>query len=260
MPDAQTDPGSAPILSIDGARASIQLNRPRHHNRIEGSDIAALCSMFSQIERERRVRVLVLTAGGHTFCAGFNLEELKPQISPRPGPAFGDMVDQLEELRVPTICAVNGSVYGGGTDLALACDFRIGVAGMEMLMPAGRIGVHYYYGGLRRYVTRLGLAAAKRLFLCGEKIDADELLKIGFLDELVPSADLAARVDALASRLAANAPAALQGMKRALNKIAAAEADRAEVERAARASMGSAELAEGLAAHAQKRKPVFGED
>ena len=127
-------------------------------------------------------------------------------------------------------------------------------------MPAGRIGVHYYYGGLRRYVTRLGLAAAKRLFLCGEKIDADELLKIGFLDELVPSADLAARVDALASRLAANAPAALQGMKRALNKIAAAEADRAEVDRAARASMGSAELAEGLAAHAQKRKPVFGED
>jgi enoyl-CoA hydratase len=248
---------SPPILTIDGARAVIRLNRPRHHNRIETGDIAALCAHFARIEDDRRIRVLVLTATGRTFCAGFNLEELAPERYDETAPGFDRMVDQLEALRVPTIAAVAGSLYGGGTDLALACDFRIGVPGIELMMPASRIGVHYYAGGLRRYVTRLGLGAAKRLFLAAEKIDAEELLRIGFLDALVPAGELAARVDALAERLAAHAPAAVQGMKRALNAIAAGTADEAEITRAWRASMRSADVAEGLAAHAEKRKPRF---
>ena len=246
-----------PILTVDGARATIRLNRPRHHNRIETGDIATLCEQFAQIEKDRRIRVLVLAATGRTFCAGFNLEELAPERYDETALGFDRMVDQLEVLRVPTIAAVGGSLYGGGTDLALACDFRIGVPGIELMMPAGRIGVHYYYGGLRRYVTRLGLGAAKRLFLTAEKIDADELLRIGFLDAVVPSDELAPRVDALAERLAAHAPTAVQGMKRALNNIAAGTADAAEIARAWRESMRSADVAEGLAALAEKRKPRF---
>ena len=253
-PHAEAGP---PILSIDGARATIRLNRPRHHNRIETGDIAALCEQFARIAEDRRIRVLVLASAGRTFCAGFNLEELAPERYDESAPGFDRMVDQLEALRVPTIAAVGGSLYGGGTDLALACDFRIGVPGIELMMPAARIGVHYYYGGLRRYVTRLGLSAAKRLFLTAEKIDAEELLRIGFLDAIVPADELAARVDALAERLATHAPAAVQGMKRALNDIAAGTADAAEITRAWRASMRSADVAEGLAAHAEKRKPAF---
>ena len=249
--------GGAPVLTIDGARATIRLNRPRHHNRIETGDIAALCEQFAQIDADRRLRVLVLAATGRTFCAGFNLEELAPERYDQSAPGFDRMVDQLEALRVPTIAAVGGSLYGGGTDLALACDFRIGVSGIELMMPASRIGVHYYYGGLRRYVTRLGLGAAKRLFLAAEKIDADELLRLGFLDALVPVDQLMPRVDALAQRLAAHAPAAVQGMKRALNTIAAGTADEAEIARAWRESLRSVDLAEGLAALAEKRQPKF---
>jgi enoyl-CoA hydratase len=255
-----TPPAEAPrppILTVDGARAVIRLNRPRHHNRIETGDIAALCGHFARIEEDRRIRVLVLTATGRTFCAGFNLEELAPERYDETAPGFDRMVDQLEAMRVPTVAAVGGSLYGGGTDLALACDFRIGVPGIELMMPASRIGVHYYAGGLRRYVTRLGLGPAKRLFLAAEKIDAEELLRIGFLDVQVPADELAARVDALAECLAAYAPAAVQGMKRALNAIAAGTADEAEITRAWRASMRSADVAEGLAAHAEKRKPRF---
>jgi enoyl-CoA hydratase len=251
------DAPSAPILTIDGARATIRLNRPRHHNRIETGDIAALCEHFARIKEDRRIRVLALAATGRTFCAGFNLEELAPERYDASAPGFDRMVDQLEALRVPTIAAVGGSLYGGGTDLALACDFRIGVPGIELMMPAARIGVRYYEGGLRRYVTRLGLGAAKRLFLAGEKIDADELLRTGFLDTLVPAGELAAKVDALAARLAAHAPAAVQGMKRALNDIAAGTADHAAIARAWRASLRSADVAEGLAALAEKRKPRF---
>src|SRR5260370_42637681 len=107
------------------------------------------------------------------------------------------MVDRLEDLRLPTICALNGSVYGGATDLALACDFRIGVEGMELGMPASRLGVHYYLSGMRRYVTRLGLGAAKRLFLTGVPLGAGAWLETGDLAEGGPAADLDNRGDAL---------------------------------------------------------------
>jgi enoyl-CoA hydratase/carnithine racemase len=251
------EPPSPPVLSIDGARATIRLNRPRHHNRIETGDIAALCEHLARIEKERSIRVLVLTATGRTFCAGFNLEELAPDRYDETALGFDRMVDQLEALRVPTVAAIGGSLYGGGTDLALACDFRIGVSGIELMMPASRIGVHYYPGGLRRYIARLGLGPAKRLFLTAEKTDAEELLRIGFLDALVPAGELVARVDVLAERLAAAAPIAVQGMKRALNNIAAGTADEAAITRAWRESMRSADVAEGLAAHAEKRVPKF---
>jgi enoyl-CoA hydratase/carnithine racemase len=256
MSRAHTEAGQ-PVLTIEGARATIRLNRPRHHNRIETGDIAAVCEQFAQINADRRIRVLVLTATGRTFCAGFNLEELAPERYDERAPGFDRMVDQLEALRVPTIAAIGGSLYGGGTDLALACDFRIGIPGIELMMPASRIGVHYYYGGLRRYVTRLGLGAAKRLFLAAEKIDTAELLRVGFLNALVPADELMAHVDALADRLVAHAPAAVQGMKRALNNIAAGTADAGEITCAWRESMRSADVAEGLAALAEKRPPKF---
>src|SRR5262249_14442770 len=123
---------SAPILAVDGARATIRLNRPRHHNRIETGDIAPLCKHFARIEKERGIRVLVLAAAGRTFCAGFNLEELAPDRYDETAPGFDRMVDQLGALRVPTVAAVGGSLYGGGTDLALACDFRIRVPRIEL--------------------------------------------------------------------------------------------------------------------------------
>src|SRR5262249_56319956 len=103
---------------------------------------------FPGQEGARRIRVLVLTAAGRTFCAGFNLGELAPERYDESAPGFDRLVDQLEALRVPTIAAVGGSLYGGGTDLALACDFRIGVPGIELMMPASRIGVQYYPGGV----------------------------------------------------------------------------------------------------------------
>src|SRR5206468_11152047 len=120
--------------------------------------------------------------------------------------SFERVVDRIEALRVPTIAALNGGVYGGSTDLALACDFRIGVDGMKLLMPAARLGIVYYPSGIERYVTRLGVAAAKPLFLTATLIDDQEMLRIGYLDEGVPDAELRARVGAQAAMIAANAP------------------------------------------------------
>ncbi|MDE2398917.1 MAG: enoyl-CoA hydratase/isomerase family protein, partial [Burkholderiales bacterium] len=171
-------------FGADGV-ATVRLNRPAHLNRLHREDLLALLDHFERLADERSARLLVLTGSGRAFCAGFHIGELEGADDPR---LFEKTVDALEALPLPTVARLNGSVYGGATDLALACDFRIGVAGMKLRMPAARLGLHYYPSGLRRYVSRLGLAAAKRLFLLAEAVDADELRHLGFLDRLVPPA------------------------------------------------------------------------
>ena len=158
---------------------------------------------------------------------------------------------------MPVICRLNGGVYGGSTDLALCCDFRIGVDSMEMFMPAARLGIHYYPSGMLRYASRLGLNNAKRLFLTAEKLQAPELLAIGYITQMVPAEGLDAAVDALATRIAAMAPLAVQGMKRSLNEIARGEFDAAGCAARAKASQQSDDVKEGLAAFREKRDPVF---
>ena len=160
-------------------------------------------------------------------------------------------------MRVPTIAALNGSVYGGATDLALACDFRIGVKGIRLLMPAARLGIVYYASGIRRYVTRLGVAAAKKLFMTARPIDAEEMLRIGYLDEIVAPEDLMTRVEEFSGTLAANAPLAVAGLKRAINEAASGALDRDILAAVRDLCSQSEDHAEGVRAWTEKRPPIF---
>src|SRR5690606_29068362 len=144
-----------------------------------------------------------------------------------------------------TIAAVRGGVYGGGTDLCLACDFRLGTPQADMFMPAARLGLHFYAGGMTRYVTRLGLDQAKRLFLTADRIDAQEMLRIGVLTELVSPEALPERLQALTDQLAGMAPLALLGIKRHLNLIARGQVDPPQIEQAVLRSERSSDIAEG---------------
>jgi enoyl-CoA hydratase/carnithine racemase len=246
-----------PDFSIAAGRATIRLNRPTHHNRLERADFAAMAEMIDRVDADEAVRVLVLTATGKTFCAGYDLKDLAGSQGEAPGNgAFVAMVDKVEACRVPVICALNGPVYGGGTDLALACDIRIGVLACRILMPAGRFGLHYYHSGMRRYVTRLGLGAAKRLFLLGETLDTEEMRRIGYLDEIVADeVALAARVDAMAGAVCAAASAGvICSMKRELNRIAAGDMDAAVADAAWGVSRRSAEVAAAVAGHLAGRR------
>src|SRR5215475_7725811 len=205
---------TVPTLEIADGRAIVQLNRPRPHNRLEPHDLATLQEIFDRIDADSSVRVLLLTGTGKSFSSGFHLGALADRLAGKydgieDRDSFERTVDRLEALRIPTVAALNGSVYGGATDLALACDFRIGVEGMRLLMPAAKLGIVYYASGIRRYVNRLGVAAAKRLFLTAAPIDAAEMLRIGYLDEVVSPDDLMPRAEALAATLAANAPLAV---------------------------------------------------
>ena len=268
MPGMSRPPLSGPPqLRIEGTRATLQLQRPAHHNRIEADDLPQLQSQLAAVEANPALRVLVLTGSGNaSFCSGYNLATLTElgtdtatatSTTSTAAPTLDGVIDQLEHLRLPTICALNGSVYGGGTDLALACDFRLGVEGSRLVMPATRIGLHYYANGMRRYVERLGVANAKRLFLLGESVPAHELLAMGYLTALVPPAQLQASVDALAERLAGNPPTVTQDMKRHLNALASGHFDAAAITRDHRKSLASTDLREGLQAMREKRPPKF---
>jgi len=204
----------------------------------------------------------VLTGTGKSFSSGFHIGAFADRLAGKDvgnedRDAFERMVDRLEVLRVPTIAALNGSVYGGATDLALACDFRIGVEGMRLLMPAARLGIVYYASGIRRYVTRLGVAAAKKLFLTAQPIDAAEMLRIGYLDDVVAADDLISRAEAFAATLAANAPLAVDGLKHAINKTAVGALDRDALGAVRALCAESRDHAEGVKAWTEKRAPVF---
>src|SRR3954467_3310169 len=235
-----TDDASTPVLDIEAGRATIRLNRPRHLNRLQQDDLEALLVLFDRIQADPAIRVMVLTGTGRAFSAGFDLGAIaeratggaQPQPQQQPGgTSFEAVVNRLEDLSLPTICRLNGGVYGGSTDLALACDFRIGIDTCEMFMPAARLGLHYYAGGIRRYVSRLGVDNAKKLFLTAQKIEATEMLRIGYLTAIAPAEALDEEVDRLATIPAGNAPVAMRGMKRAINQFARGELDAPAVER-----------------------------
>src|SRR3984893_7814689 len=252
---------STPLLEINGPRATIRLNRPKHLNRLQPDDLDALLKLFDRIESDSAIRVMVLTGTGRAFSSGYDLGSIAERAAnaqeQTAGSAFEIVVNRLEDLAVPTICRINGGVYGGSTDMALACDFRIGVDSCEMFMPAARLGLHYYKSGIGRYVSRLGLDNAKKLFLTAEKIGAAEMLRIGYLTAMVPAEALDEEVDRLVNLLAGNAPVAMAGMKRTINEFARGRLDEAAADRRARDSMRGAEIKEGIKAFAEKRPPKF---
>jgi len=261
MSDA-TEPASAPVLDISGARATIRLNRPKHLNRLQAEDLGDLLKLFDRIEADPAIRALVVTGTGRAFSAGYDLNSVAERATSAneeqgAGSAFEVVVNRLEDLAVPTICRLNGGVYGGSTDLALACDFRIGVDTAEMFMPAARLGLHYYNSGIVRYVSRLGADNARKLFLTAQKISAPEMLRIGYLTAMVPAETLDEEVDRLAAILAGNAPVAMAGMKRAINEIARGKLDEVAADLRHRESMRGAEIKEGIQAFAEKRPPKF---
>lgn len=244
-----------PTLQRANGRATLTLQRPDKRNRIEPGDLTALIEHCDVIDDDPDVHVVVIEAGGPSWCSGYHLGALAEGAVSRH--SFSDLCDRVESLAVPTIAAIHGNVHGGGTDLAIACDFRIGAAGMVLAMPAAKIGLQYYASGLRRFVERIGPDATKRLFLTAETIGALELLRLGYLTEVVDAGELANRVDALSEAMAALAPVATKRTKLAINQISAGNADLSVIQAAHIETVRSTEHQEAMRALREKRPPAF---
>jgi enoyl-CoA hydratase/carnithine racemase len=249
-----------PLLNITGAVATLTLRRPSSRNSLTDDDLKTLLAHFEEINRNMSVHVLVLRANTTgqkqaVFSAGYNVGGFDNDPM---APLFFEKIPQaLERVRPVTICALNGSVYGGATDLVLACDFTVAQLGCTWRMPAAALGLHYYPSGLRRYVSRLGLQASKRAFLLGQSMPYEELASLGIFEALVDAQAFEAEVQHLVDALSGMAPLALASTKQSLNEIAAGRYNEAAIEERARQSVYSHDFAEGRAAFAERRAPKF---
>ena len=251
---------SPPLLHCREGVATITLNRPAQRNRLENGDLQTLLQHVAQINEDLHIRAVVLTANTQgqpkpVFCAGYDIGGF---AEPGQGStAFEKVPEALAQLRPISICALNGSVYGGATDMVLACDLRLGLKDLEWRMPAAALGLHYYPSGLLRYVNQFGVAAAKRAFLTAKVFSGSELQNLGVLD-CIPDADsLQSVVNQLVMDVLSMAPLAVQATKRSINEIAAGDYNPAVLRERETESTRTEDFAEGLKAFAERRKPVF---
>ncbi len=249
---------SEPLLvARDGDVVTLTLNQPEKHNALDVPGMSRVADKVQELAKDSSLRVLVITgAGSKTFCAGADLSNVDDSY-PWADDPLSRLCNSVEDFPCATLCALNGSVYGGGTDLALACDIRIGQTGQRMFIPPARFGIHYQITGLRRALERVGLNAAKRLYLGGETFGADEMLRCGFIDHLVAPDVFQDRVDAYVAEMAGMAPLAVRGMKYVMNALARGDLDPARAREGVKACIFSEDFREGQRAIAEKRKPVY---
>lgn len=244
-----------PTLDVSNGRATICLQRPDKRNRIEPPDLTTIIEHCDVIDADQTVRVVVIEATGPSWCSGYHLGALADgEVSTH---TFADLCDRIETLAVPTIAALGGNIHGGGTDFAVSCDFRVGAENIVLGMPAAKIGLQYYASGLRRFVERIGADATKRLFLTAETIPAAELLRFGYLTELVAADDLSTRVDDLAQAVGQLAPMAVTLTKAAINEISGATPDLKTIQAGHVSSIRSNDHREAMKALKEKRPPIF---
>lgn len=243
-------------LSYRGNIAWIRLNNPEKHNALSAEDIAHFITLLETVERSESDRVLVITGSGDkTFCSGASLSNLaEGKVT---GDKFSPLTAKVAAMKIPTICAINGSVYGGGVELGLCCDIRIGVRNMRMFVPPARFGLCYPAAGIQRYVTRLGPTTAKRILVCSEEFNSKQLLKLGYLTHRVKAAELEAFAQEMAERISHLAPLAVQAMKRICDRSAEGTLAAGEAEALVSQCRESADYREGMAAIAEKRQAVF---
>jgi len=244
------------LYSCIGHVGRLVLNNPQRHNSLGHVELHAIREHLTQVATSTQVRVLIVTGTGEkTFCAGASLQELsQAKIG---DDDFQKMTAQLADLAIPTICAMNGDVFGGGVELAVSCDFRIGIEGSRMHVPAAAIGLCYPPAGINRFVECLGVNLTKRILVASEEFPAKTLLGVGFLDHLVLPQNLDAFATDFARHISGLAPLAVQSMKSILRQAAAKGIDPEVARELSTRCLASQDLQEGFAAKREKRSPRF---
>jgi enoyl-CoA hydratase len=251
------------LVARDAAVATVTINRPKVLNALNSDTIDELRRTMLELQRDDAVRVLVLTgAGEKAFVAGADINELALQTptSGREHALNGQHVfDLIENLGKPVIAAINGFALGGGCELAMACTLRIAADTAKLGQPEINLGLIPGYAGTQRLARLVGRGRAMELILTGTPISAEDAHRIGLVNRVVPAAELAASVRALAAQLATSAPIALRYIINTVNKGAEMPfAEACQYEAALFGLIASTEdMREGTRAFLEKRKPEF---
>ncbi len=245
-------------FTIEGRIARITLNRSEKLNALDPEMLAALEDAVSAAEQSREVRVIILEAAGEkAFCVGADIlawTALSPLDMWSQWVRRGHRVfDRFERAKQPVICAIQGFAYGGGLELALACDIRIVTDAARFAMPEVKLGTVPGWGGTDRLPKLVGSARAKQMIFTGEPIVAEVAERWGLANEVVSAASLGDRARALAEKIASNAPVAVQTAKQLITNPSSATLESL----AAAVNAFSEDAKEGLAAFREKRLPKF---
>ncbi|WP_334157092.1 2-(1,2-epoxy-1,2-dihydrophenyl)acetyl-CoA isomerase PaaG [Oryzomicrobium sp.] len=253
-------------FTVEAGIARLTLNRPDRLNSFTDRMHEEVREALSRVETDPAIRVLVLAGAGRGFCAGQDLNDRSvsagdaaPDLGASVEKNYKPLVLRLQNLRVPTVCAVNGVAAGAGASLALACDVVVAGRSASFLQAFSKIGLIPDTGGTWFLPQRVGMARAMGLALLAEKLPAEKAAEWGLIWQCVDDAELAATVDALAAQFASAPTLALvrtrQLMRASMSQDLAAQLD---AERDAMRELGqSPDYREGVAAFMEKRAPRF---
>jgi enoyl-CoA hydratase len=247
-------------ISIDNYIGKIQIYRPEKSNAMDPNSWEELDRAVKQLNNDDTVRVIVITGHEKTFVAGADIQWIHDR---KPldiyGLAVQDVLLNVYRSYKPVIAAINGYALGGGCELALACDIRIGSEVAKMGQPEINLGILPAGGGTQQLTRIVGLAKAKELILTGDMIDAYEAYRLGLLNYVVAPEQLMAKVYEIAGKIASKSPIAVKMAKIALNESPTIDlASGLALEKSLQAVLFSTDdKKEGTKAFLEKRNPVF---
>jgi enoyl-CoA hydratase/carnithine racemase len=205
-----------------GAIAYVTVNRPKVLNALNMATMEELRAAFHDIKNDSGIRVVIMTGGGEkAFIAGADIGELAKHdaISGKEYTHRGQSVlNLIENLGKPVIACINGFALGGGCEVAMACTMRLASESAKLGQPEVKLGIIPGYGGTQRLPRLVGKGIALQLMLSGEMISAQEAYRVGLVNEVTTAAELIPRAEAIAQKIIANAPLAVQYTMEAVNK------------------------------------------
>ncbi len=210
------------LVETRGRIGRVTVNRPKVLNALNRATMRELGACFEQLAQDEEVRAVILTgAGEKAFVAGADINELATR-TPLDGKELAlvgqAVLSHIENLGKPVIAAINGYALGGGCEIAMACTLRIASENARLGQPEVKLGIIPGYGGTQRLPRLVGAGPALQWILTGEQMTAQEALRIGLVNEVVPPAELLPRCEAIAGQIIANAPVAVRLAMEAVNR------------------------------------------
>ncbi|MBV9720212.1 MAG: enoyl-CoA hydratase/isomerase family protein [Candidatus Eremiobacteraeota bacterium] len=252
------------LVAIDDPIGIITFNRPNVLNALRTKLLREVSAALAELEHDERVRAVVITGSGEkAFAAGADIGELNELASAHHGAAQSRsgqaLTRQIERMSKPVIMAVNGFALGGGCELAMAGDVIVAGENAKFGQPEVNLGLIPGYGGTARLTRRVGKGMAMYLCLTGEIIGAQEALRIGLVQRVVPAADVVNEATRIANVIASKAPLAIAACKRVINNAGHLSIDDAlEVEALEFGTLvDTDDIKEGTGAFLEKRKPKW---
>jgi enoyl-CoA hydratase/carnithine racemase len=252
------------LTDIHPPVARITLNRPDRRNALSSQMWFGLLDITARLASEPSVKVALITgAGDAAFSAGADIAEMRdgladPSAMKRMQQAVLDAQAAWERLPIPTIAVIRGACTGGGCGLALACDLRLATPDAFFAIPPAKLGLAYSLADTKRLYDLVGPSRAKEILFTGRRVNAEEALALGMINEIAPSDALEDRALSLAREIAGNAGNSVRAAKAVVNMISdGVHAETPESKRFYDESFSSPEFLEGAQAFLEKRTPRF---